>query len=116
MHDPATHADPMEFKPERFLGKNPEPEPRSTAFGHGRRICKYCYLSHLIAERTKQLMCRFLCCFLVGPGLLLAQSSLWLSCAMSLAVLKIDKYVDGFGNVVEPKIYYTDGTIRWVLA
>ena len=34
---------------------------------------------------------------------------------MSLATLKIEKYVDGFGNVVEPKIHYTDGTIRRVL-
>ncbi|KAF9782612.1 cytochrome P450 [Thelephora terrestris] len=84
MHDPAVHADPMAFNPERFLGDRPEPEPRATAFGHGRRIC---------------------------PGLLLAQTSLWLACARSLAVLNITKYVDGFGNVVEPEIHYTDGTI-----
>ena len=53
--------------------------------------------------------------FLVGPGLNIAQTSLWIACAMSLATLKIEKYVDGFGNVVEPKIHYTDGTIRQVL-
>ena len=47
-----------------------------------------------------------------GPGLNLAQSSLWVACAMSLAVLDIGKYVDGFGNVVEPTVNYTDGTIR----
>jgi len=84
MHDPAAHADPMAFKPERFLGDRPEPDPRATAYGHGRRIC---------------------------PGLLPAQSSIWLTCAMSLAVTNIAKYVDGFGNVVEPGIYYTDGMI-----
>ncbi|KAF9649833.1 cytochrome P450 [Thelephora ganbajun] len=83
-HDPATHANPMEFNPERFLGDRREPEPRATAFGHGRRIC---------------------------PGLNLAQSSLWLTCAMSLAVFDIEKYVDGFGNVVEPRIHYSDGMI-----
>ena len=33
---------------------------------------------------------------------------------MALAVFDIGKYVDGFGNVVEPKIYYSDGTIRSV--
>jgi len=83
-HDPAVHPEPMEFKPERFLGDNPEADPRATVFGHGRRTC---------------------------PGLNLAQSSLWLTCAMSLAVLNIEKYVDGFGKVVEPKIHYTDGII-----
>lgn len=51
----------------------------------------------------------FLC---LGPGLNLGQSSSWLSCAMSLAVFDIKKYVDGSGNVVEPKANYSDGAIR----
>jgi len=84
LHDPDYYVNPLEFNPDRFLGDHPEPDPRATAFGHGRRIC---------------------------PGLNLAQSSVWLTCAMSLAVFDIEKYVDGFGNVVEPKIHYTDGTI-----
>ena len=56
-----------------------------------------------------------LCLFVVGltgPGLELAQSSTWVTCAMSLAVFNIEKYVDGFGNVVEPKIRYSGGMIR----
>ena len=48
----------------------------------------------------------------VGPGLIFAQMSVWLTCAMSLAVFDIEKYVDGFGNVVEPEIHYSDGIIR----
>ena len=40
MHDPATYANPMEFNPERFLGNHPEPDPRATGFGFGRRICE----------------------------------------------------------------------------
>jgi len=31
---------------------------------------------------------------------------------MSLAVFYIEKYVDTFGNVVEPEIRYSDGMIR----
>ena len=50
----------------------------------------------------------------VGPGLNVAQTSLWLACVMSLAVLDIGKYVDGFGNVVEPEIRYGDGAVRQV--
>ena len=50
-----------------------------------------------------------------GPGLHIAQSSLWITCAMSLAVFDIEKYVDGSGNVVEPETRYTGGGIRWVI-
>ena len=50
-------------------------------------------------------------CF-VGAGLNVAQASLWIACAMSLATLDIEKYVDEFGNVVEPGIRYQDGVIR----
>ena len=31
---------------------------------------------------------------------------------MSLAVFDIGKYVDESGNVVEPEVNYSDGTIR----
>lgn len=48
----------------------------------------------------------------LGPGLNLAQTSVWLTCAMSLAVFNIEKYVDESGNVVEPEINYSNGTIR----
>ena len=67
-----------------------------------------------LSKRLKRLI-RFaplLSFFVPGPGLNLAQSSLWLACAMSLAVFDIQKYVDGFGNVVEPKIHYSDGSVR----
>jgi len=84
LHDPTTYANPMEFNPERFLGDHPEQDPRIMAFGFGRRIC---------------------------PGLNLAQTSVWLTCAMSLAVFNIEKYVDAFGNVVEPEIRFLDGII-----
>ena len=33
---------------------------------------------------------------------------------MSLAVFNIEKYVDGFGNVVEPTTRYSGGAIRLV--
>ena len=47
-----------------------------------------------------------------GPGMYLAQLSIWLACAKTLAVLNIEKFVDGFGNVVEPHGRYSGGTIR----
>ena len=40
LHEPNVYADPWTFKPERFLAENghiPEADPRSCAFGFGRR-------------------------------------------------------------------------------
>lgn len=36
-HDPKIYSDPMVFRPSRFLGSNPEPDPRQICFGFGRR-------------------------------------------------------------------------------
>ncbi|OOQ83920.1 O-methylsterigmatocystin oxidoreductase [Penicillium brasilianum] len=61
MHDPSIYHDPMTFKPERFLD-SPEIDPHSIAFGFGRRIC---------------------------PGRFLADNTVYLSVAQSLAVFNI---------------------------
>jgi hypothetical protein len=50
--------------------------------------------------------------FWTGPGINLATTSVFISCAMSLAVFDIEKYVDESGNVVEPETRYTGGTVR----
>jgi hypothetical protein len=42
----------------------------------------------------------------------LATTSVFISCAMSLAVFNVGKYVDESGNVVEPETRYSGGTIR----
>ncbi|KAG7451628.1 cytochrome P450 [Guyanagaster necrorhizus] len=84
LHDPAIYNSPSEFKPERFLGSTPEPDPRTVAFGFGRRIC---------------------------PGRVLADASIFISCAMSLAVYDISKYSSPEGFVSEPDVEQTTGTI-----
>ena len=51
--------------------------------------------------------------FFVGTGLNIAQKSLWIACAMSLAVFDIEKSVDTSGNVIEPaEIRYSTGAVR----
>ena len=91
----------------------PEPDPRGIVFGYGRRICEYSRFTVTLSNERNDwkadLPSRI---FFVGPGLYIAQTSLWITCAMSLAVFDIEKYVDGSGNVVEPEIRYTGGTIR----
>lgn len=70
LHDPRVYSDPMEFRPERFLGggsKEPESDPRPIAFGFGRRFC---------------------------PGMLFGDESLWLASAATLAVFDITKAVE----------------------
>lgn len=83
-HDPSIYSDPMTFNPKRFLGPNPELDPRHMCFGFGRRIC---------------------------PGRVLADASIFISCAMTLAVFNISKYVDESGQVIEPVVDQTPGTV-----
>jgi len=75
LRDERTYTDPLEFKPERFLGANPEPHPSNICFGLGRRRC---------------------------PGLYLAHSTVWLMCAQSLAAFDISKHVEN-GVEVTPE-------------
>ncbi|KAL9709236.1 hypothetical protein Ac2012v2_007590 [Leucoagaricus gongylophorus] len=82
-HDPKIYSDPMVFRPSRFLGSNPEPDPRQICFGFGRRIC---------------------------PGRVMADASVFISCAMTLAVFNISKYVED-GRVIEPIVDQTTGII-----
>jgi cytochrome P450 len=82
-HDPEIYSDPMSFKPERFLGSAPDLDPRDVCFGFGRRIC---------------------------PGRVLADASIFISCAMALAVFNISKYSED-GKVVEPDTDQSTGTI-----
>ncbi|RFU27553.1 hypothetical protein B7463_g8777, partial [Scytalidium lignicola] len=85
-HDPAVYADPMAFRPERFLESpihKPEPDPRSFIFGFGRRIC---------------------------PGRYVADNALFITIAQTLAVFKIEKPVEN-GKVVEPDIKFEPGMV-----
>ena len=83
-HDPATYKEPMSFRPERFLGNKPERDPRDFVFGFGRRTC---------------------------PGKLLADSSVWLTVAKSLAALSIKKVTGPDGSPVEPEVRFTAGVV-----
>ncbi|KAG1894332.1 cytochrome P450 [Suillus fuscotomentosus] len=85
LNDPRTYANPSQFNPERFLakdGKEPEMEPRTACFGFVRRIC---------------------------PGLHLADASIWITTAMSLAVFDISKVVE-HGVEVTPDIDQLPGS------
>jgi hypothetical protein len=67
-------------------------------------------------ERTRKKGLQMLILRLTGPGQHMAESSLFIACAMSLAVFDISKGVDEFGREIEPVLEFTDGTIRSVSA
>jgi hypothetical protein len=76
----------MAFKPERFLGfegRVPELDPHTVSFGFGRRIC---------------------------PGRVLADASIYLTIAQSLAVFNIGKAVEN-GKEVDPIVHFQPGII-----
>ncbi|EPT02822.1 hypothetical protein FOMPIDRAFT_54955 [Fomitopsis schrenkii] len=86
LRDPARYPEPDSFNPDRFLplnGAEPEYDPRHIVFGFGRRVC---------------------------PGSQLAETSLFIICALTLAVFRISKPIID-GRVVEPSLEYTTGTI-----
>jgi len=84
LHDEEVYSNPMEFNPDRFMGTRPEQDPKDFSFGFGRRAC---------------------------PGKILAEASVFIACAMALAVFDISKGVDESGREIEPEAEYLDGVI-----
>lgn len=86
-HDPKYYHNPMSFEPERFLASDthtPEMDPCRFAFGWGRRKC---------------------------PGVELADSSLFVTIAMTLAVFKLGPPNDDTGKEMHPRDEFISGTV-----
>jgi cytochrome P450 len=87
LHDSNLYANPLEFSPERFIPSRDKPaeqDPRACCFGFGRRVC---------------------------PGMNLADTSVWLQVACSLATLNVTKARDASGAEITPSGRYLEGTI-----
>jgi len=87
LHDEHIYSRPMVFDPERFVAtekKSAEMDPHLILFGYGRRSC---------------------------PGVHLADASMFMYIAMTLAVFDITSAVDDFGRVIETKAEFTSGLV-----
>ncbi|KAK7062611.1 hypothetical protein VNI00_000099 [Paramarasmius palmivorus] len=85
LHDPRTYPEPMQFKPERFLTKDPAIlDPVNVAFGYGRRIC---------------------------PGRFMAQAQLWISIACILHSFDIGPGKDEQGRSIHTEAAFASGMI-----
>jgi cytochrome P450 len=76
------------FNPDRFLGSNPELDPRAYIFGFGRRIC---------------------------PGRLFGEATIFLAVSNVLSTLDVIKAVDASGQEIIPELEYSEGVVTYVL-
>ena len=81
---PETYPHPDVFDPERFLGQVQQPDPHEVCFGWGRRRC---------------------------PGALLAESTIFICVAMTLATLDVSRCVES-GVECVPKYDVEEGNLR----
>jgi hypothetical protein len=88
------------------MGANPEQDPKAYCFGFGRRFLSGSFHHDLFIDREP---CR------VCPGTHLADSSIWISIAKSVAAFSVTKAVGADGQVIVPVAETTDGVIAYVL-
>ncbi|KAL5639453.1 hypothetical protein ACGC1H_006825 [Rhizoctonia solani] len=84
LRDPKVHQLPETFNPSRFVGSNAEPDPEDVVFGFGRRRC---------------------------PGVAVAQTSVWLSIALTLAAFNVTPLIGEDGKPVLPSLEYSNTTV-----
>lgn len=125
LHDPDLYACPMEFDPSRFFGECPERNLADFCFGFGRRYVLslpgsdlFAHLQFLFHQESVQVrhvsfdhtLDTHPCCAI---GLQLAEASVFVACAMSLAVLNIQEAKAPDGQLITPKVDWSSGLLRY---
>ncbi|KAG2147440.1 cytochrome P450 [Suillus bovinus] len=84
--DKTMYPDPLEFRPERFLGPSPQLDPRKFIFGFGRRRC---------------------------PGSHFAEASLYINISCILAAFTIGMPLDARGKEITPPVEFENSGPLW---
>lgn len=90
LHDETLYPDPHTFNPDRYdavEGAKEQPDPRQWVFGFGRRIC---------------------------PGLHIAEATIFIQLATTLATMQIGRAVDERGEEIVPEVGFTTAIVRYV--
>jgi cytochrome P450 len=101
------HDERLYKNPDRFMPASGEPEidPSEIAFGYGRRcvqpIFSSLFSTHVIFDHHSRC-----------PGMHFAKDELYLAVAQIGATFKISKALDAMGREIEPKVVYTNATVR----
>ena len=104
LQDPEIHEDPTAFNPARFIGLAAEPSPEDIIFGFGKRqVHLHIRAFSLGILTTKHSRC---------PGIAVAQSSVWLSIALTLAAYNVTPVMRSDGKPILPSLKYSNSTIR----
>lgn len=106
LRDPEVYQDPASFNPSRFMGPLEEPNPEDVVFGFGRRrVHPYMLVCFLLitASTAKCSRC---------PGIAVAQSSVWLSVALTLAAYNVTPTLGDDGKPKLPPLKYSYTTVR----
>lgn len=106
LQDPQVHKSPSTFAPNRFIGPAAEPNPEDVIFGFGRRyVHLHIFVFPFLRPYGKPSRC---------PGIAVAQSSIWLSIALTLAAYNVTPVVGSDGRPILPSLRYSNATVRSV--
>lgn len=97
----------MTFNPDRFLGDEPQPDPRKIGFGFGRRVCPGASPPSL---RTTAILLTQP----ASPGAHFAEVSVMLNLATLLAVFDLELPLDEQGKEYVPDIKWVAFLTRYV--
>lgn len=109
LHDPDIYPNPLDFVPERWLAEPSPPHPREIIFGFGRRYVVFSSVFTTIRELSALLN-------RICPGMIMADSSFYISTVMILALFDIKATKESPTNFSHAADGVLDGAPIWYVS